>query len=90
METSNSHSLNAKKTSSDEKSKSKGSRGSGSRRKFENLEKIETLVNDSYSKLSCHGEDGGANNITNPEGTDSMIDIGLWKNMIFYKSIAHV
>lgn len=74
---------------SQEKSRSKGSRGSGSRRKFENLEKIENLVNESYSKLS-QGDEVAGHNINNPEGGDSSIDIGLWKNMIFYKSIAHV
>jgi hypothetical protein len=58
-------------TISHEKSRSKGSRGSGSRRKFENLEKIETMVNESYSKLSCHGEEGGAvHNVTNPDGAE--------------------
>jgi hypothetical protein len=59
-------------------------RGSGSRgKKYENLERIDRMVNDSYSKLSL-SKDGHAID------SSAQIDVGLWKNMIFYKSIAHV
>ena len=76
-----------------DKSHSKGSKRSGSHRKFENLDKIETIVNESYCKLSHHGDEEfiNHNNTTiHPTAVDSSVDIGLWKNMIFYKSIAHV
>jgi len=49
------------------------------------------MVNDSYCKLSHQGDDDFNNhNNTANIAVDSSIDIGLWKNMIFYKSIAHV
>ena len=58
------------------------SRGSGSRSKYENLERIDRIVNESMQKVTLNHETGEV-------GTQN-VDIGLWKNMIFYKSIAHV
>ncbi len=40
------------------------------------------MVNDSFSKLSYNNQGVPENNNT--------VDVGLWKNMIFYKSIVNV
>ena len=60
-----------------------GGRGSGSRKNNENLERIDKMVNDSFFKISV-------SNGLLVDSKDTTIDVGLWKNMIFYKSIATV
>jgi hypothetical protein len=64
------------------------SRGSGSRGKHENLDRIDKLVTDSFQRLTVTKE--SFNHAASMEEAANTIDVSLWRNMIFYKSIAHV
>jgi hypothetical protein len=52
---------------------------------------IDKLVNESYSKLSLNQVNAlDDSNFILATRDQNQVDVSLWKNMIFYKSIANV